>query len=588
MISVVASPSVLTKTVHPRLYDRLVLPSIQMDAAPSLAPVLVTDGERCRLLVRSFEVPNVMELVSAGVELSPYGSYFTWSESGGASAPADVSEAIRRLADGRKVRLDAALPWAVWDAVGQSTQVELAEVFEGDSVPETFLGGVHDFAADAACWGGPVLAQAVDKEAVADDFVRQRQPLVAAAKQVAASLEYGRAVMDLLDGIPDHRFERLDRALEEVDAEAALFSSRLHVEEATGIAAGVGRRTPVRALYIKGERTVWLLVPEAAAGREDTELWRALAPGVGLTGMPSRFESVAEAVHQLTRGVDGARLACEQLHLPARCAAALRERGWRLVPATEAFRKWQERRSGAHLAEYVLAGHLTRSGLDDVQRQERLRNAPRLRLTEQHFAGAFFHSVSSRAAALGLSHNVRPYFAIVHAGERTPLPAYPSEHTLSDMTASVKLDMGLQIVDGGGRIRACSDIAATFGYRPGVEEAAHSLEEALRSLLAHIRPGMTGAEVHAAGVACLRPLERSFRAAGLLPDGAGPEGYARDCGHGLGKQTVGNLYFVPGNLERLQDMTVGCVEYVWPVDDVTIAVEEMFVVAGGRALPITR
>ncbi|MGO4836128.1 hypothetical protein AB4144_28180, partial [Rhizobiaceae sp. 2RAB30] len=109
----------------------------------------------------------------------------------------------------------------------------------------------------------------------------------------------------------------------------------------------------------------------------------------------------------------------------------------------------------------------------------------------------------------------------------------------------------------------------------------------IEALIPSIRPGMSGAQIHALGVDLLRPLEGDLRRLGLLPDGKNIDGYLRDCGHTIQRQTISSVYFLPGVTEKIEPDMLGCAEYVWPVGDTLIAVEDGYLVTAAETIPFT-
>jgi len=168
------------------------------------------------------------------------------------------------------------------------------------------------------------------------------------------------------------------------------------------------------------------------------------------------------------------------------------------------------------------------------------------------------------------------------------LPATAGAYPVGADDRTVKFDMGLTVADAFGCVRGVSDIARTICAEPGIE----ALHDELRGILIDrlipaIKPGMTGGEIHAVGVELLRPLEERLRSLGLLPEGRSVDGYRRDCGHTIQRQTISSVYFLPGVQQKVEDGMLGCVEYVWPINDILIAVEDGFLITPEGGVPFT-
>jgi Xaa-Pro aminopeptidase len=122
-----------------------------------------------------------------------------------------------------------------------------------------------------------------------------------------------------------------------------------------------------------------------------------------------------------------------------------------------------------------------------------------------------------------------------------------------------------QIVDGHGLIRGCSDIARTCAFGDEASAMNDVLDQVLREGLPRaLRAGASGAEVYRGGVTALKEHEAAFRRLGYLATSKTAEGYRRDCGHALGRQTPSSVHFLPDDQEIIEEGMVVCAELVWP------------------------
>jgi Xaa-Pro aminopeptidase len=273
--------------------------------------------------------------------------------------------------------------------------------------------------------------------------------------------------------------------------------------------------------------------------------------------------------------------------MPAALWQSLVATGVVLAEGDRVLRRWQDRRAGEDLGYFVFAANAVIEGF--AAASAFFGRAKGARLTERDLAAAYRDGVYRFGERIGFKGHHSPYFEIVHSGARTSLPATAADYPVSHDDLTIAFDMGIVVRDSAGCARAVSDIARTICATPRLSEARDQLRKALiDGLIPRIRPGLTGEEIYAIGVDCLRPLEPMLRAAGLLPPGKGVVDYRRDCGHAIHRQTVSSIYFVPGNRETIEEGMLGCVEYVWPIGDILIGVEEGYLVTREATVPFTR
>jgi Xaa-Pro aminopeptidase len=522
---------------------RLIFPSIVMDATDMVRPLVLRRGDHTvAVFVAESEQPALAWAKAAPVVL--HGYYFTWDT----RPRSGLSEAVAGATGGAPIRLDAAAPAALYETLAKSVDVAV-------TLPAS-LPPVHAFRLPA----GEVDARwdASDSE------------LRAAARRAAKCLEdeHRDAVVE---GVAPSRFTVLDATLQEAGLDGVLATSPLHVQALTALSFQEIARARPAALHLRGEPDVIVLA--------ESESLPVTAASIG------RYADLPNAIVALASG----RIGYEELHLSIGLLRFLSERYSDFAPASETVRRWEDRMAAANAPAFLLASLSVVQGMDfAIQHAHALRDAGE-QYTEEDLAVAYRSALERFAASLEMTARILPYFEIIQAGERTLYPAMPSSFPITAATQTIKFDMGTLVVDRRGLIRGCSDLARTCAFGPQAAEMNAALDAILRDDLPRgIRPGRSGGEVYASGVAALKEHEPRFRALGFLPSGTAAEGYARDCGHGLARQTPCTVRFAAGVRAVLEDGMMACAELVWPHRRNVFAVEDAWFLDGRGGVNLTR
>jgi len=522
---------------------RLVFPTIVMDATDMVRPlVLQRGGETQAVFLAESEQPALAWAKPGRVIL--HGYYFTWDT----RPRPGLADAVATAADGAKILLDPDAPAALLRTLQASATVEIG----------------------AAPPPAPVYAFELATVDVDQRWSADEGDLQAAARRAAGKLEDHRGGAAIGATAPK-RFPTLERTLQEAGLDGILLTSPLHVQGLTGFPLEDLKRGSVAALYMRGERDVILLAQSDS-----------VPP---LTRRLGRHVTLAAALAAFAQG----RIGYEDLHLPAGALHALTDRYGDLVRASETVRRWEDRMAAANVAGFLLASLSAVQGMDYAIEHARHLSETGRGYTEEDLLVVYRNAVQRFAQSLGTACQVRPYFEIIQAGERSAYPAVPSSFPITASTHTIKFDMGIHIVDRRGLIRGCSDLARTCAFGAEASEMNATLDRVLRyELPLAIQPGRTGGDVYASGVASLTRHEAQFRALGFLPDGLTAKGYARDCGHGLGRQTPCTVHFVAGSTATLEDGMVTCAELVWPLGPNVFAVEDAWFLDGAQQVNLTR
>jgi Xaa-Pro aminopeptidase len=301
------------------------------------------------------------------------------------------------------------------------------------------------------------------------------------------------------------------------------------------------------------------------------------------------FEAAGQSVSlaQAVRSVVGDRpLGIEEGHLGIGVYDALSEAGCAARPSVSILRRWMDHRAGTDLPYFIVAANAVLAGFRRAS--DYIVRHVQAGVTERDANAIFAAGASEFAKSVGMDGRIGLYFDIIHSGERTLLPAIAGDHPILPAHQTIKFDMGILVGDAFGCVRACSDIARTLSPSRALEQCHDDLRALLVDrLIPQMRPGMSGGDIHALGVRSLRECEAGLRKAGLMREGATMDGYTRDCGHTIHRTTSGSVYFLPGVKETIEPGMLGCVEYVWPIDDKIIAVEDGYYVTDTEVIPFT-
>jgi Xaa-Pro aminopeptidase len=542
MLRLTHRPEVAAAVLGDDCLRRLVFATIVMDGPDMVRPlVLLSQDTPVAVFLAEAEQPALAVARPAPVVL--HGYYFTWDT----EPRAGLVECATRAANGARVVLDATAPAALHRALSDKMDVILSDA---PSLP--------------AIRASVLARPAVEAAWRADDAV-----LRSAAYRAASCLQDPRG-RDVVEYRGPDRFDTLDRTLAREGLSGVFVSSPLHVQAMTGFSIDEIVRHGTAALYLTTTREIILLsrLPDATGGR-------SLGP----------FPNIAEALDGLANGAIG----YEDLHLPAGVLRSLQDRSLDMRPASALVRRWETRMAGATVPGFLLAALATVQAIEYAIAEARALRRQGSVFTEEALDAAYREALRRFAAAVGLADGIRPYFDIIQAGERTLYPAVPTSFAITGRTRTVKFDMGVQVIDSRGLVRGCSDIARTCAFGDEASAMNDALDQVLREGLPRsLRAGITGADAYRGGIASLRDHEAAFRRIGYLPSSKTADGYRRDCGHALGRQTPSSVHFLLDDQEILEEGMVACAELVWPAGSDVFALEDIWFIGPGGPVNVTR
>lgn len=531
----------IASVVGPEFVNQLTYPGIYRGAPRSVTPVMVeTAGHRT--IVISDADSQAARALPEDVSVIRYGRYFTFEND--PSSPIDFAEAVRQAANGKDLVADGRIPKARLDALAGLGPVELGSPSEN---PVVFV------------YSRP-LSQ------IEAQWLAARERDCAPLGAYLADFPHGDALKSALFPSPKG-FSPLAKLCIDNRINALCITAPHEIEALTGLPDATAAKHGVIAVYAPTSDHITI--------------------GTSVPFEHSEFTSSGEPLllsHLLT---EYEMVAAQKNDMSAALWRGLEEAGIALCEGDTILRRWQDLRAGDDFGYFVLAANAVIAGMAEAR--DFFESRRESSLTERDLTAACQQGIARFAARFGFEGRVSTYFNIVHSGARTLLPATAADYPVSHDDRTIAFDQGIVVRDSAGCVRAVSDIARTICAEQELTDIYLGLRQALiDDLIPRIRPGMTGEQIHAIGVECLQPLEPKLRAAGLLPAGKGVEAYTRDCGHAIQRQTISSVYFVPGNLNVMEEHMLGCVEYVWAIGDVLLGVEEGYVVTPSGTYPFTR
>lgn len=526
-----------------KFYDELTFPKIFKDSVDSIAPVIIENGDDYAVVIGDFDAA-AFQAATRQVQFETFGRYFDWNRAGGAQ-PQSFAAAVRRLAGDGELTTDGAMPVGRFEALAATGQVSIA-----DERPNR-----------------PIYIYRKSRRELEAQWQSTRDGDVPALRPFVSTLRFG---PDLIDGMTSEAlgFEILDNLCAASGLGAIYVTSAFNAEMFTGLPYGLAAQIGLGAIYVPDEADITVLSYQPISRADFIPLGRAA--------------SVAEACKR----VQSVKIGVERENLTISVYRHLENAGFQLADATYPLRRWQDERAGTDLLYFITAANAVLHGVEHAKAFMARRLASGS--LESEVAAIFHQGVQQFAHRVGMGGRVHPYFDIIHSGERTLLPAIAGDYPLNERNRTIKFDMGLLVTDAFGCVRGCSDIARTISPESGLQDAHDQLRALLvDELIPSIRSGMNGGEIHAKGVEILRPMTEPLKNVGLLHSDMTMDGYTRDCGHTLQRQTLATVHFLPGYKETLHTGMLGCTEFVWPIDDKIVAAEDGYYVTAKGAVPFT-
>jgi Xaa-Pro aminopeptidase len=531
------------------------------DAPRDVSVVLVKDKDQgYYLLAQQIEDGNfspegcAREVVEKSkTEVIYYRSYFTWEkiDENRALAPDEGTALTKILPEGSTLETEADIPLDRYRKFAAKFDLKLRDWNEAEEL---------------------VLYE-IKKDDVIRRFSQGRSEVQEAAAKLIESLtsnteENKDLINKTMTESRDIRFERLDELMKEKNISAVLATSQLNIQELTAIGYD-SIKEGMLALY-DGEK-IFVLSPEkinvpyAKSLGSENDLNKALS---GLIGQ--------------------AALGIEEKHIPVGRYNYLElER----KDFGNSLRLWRERQGGVNLPYFIIAAQAAKYSMENSLQFLDQQIKSGAVITEKDLEAKIESSFQEFREKYHLPVELRRSHVCIHAGARTPYPALPSDFRLDSSCLSLKIDCGV-LVFKNDLFHASSDMARTILFSEEAEEMHELLERSMLEIaIPACKDGVTGADVHQAGMRLLLEKVPRILELGMMPEGRKiEEVYTRNIGHLMGsKQQPTIIFFTPAHRDFVAEAgMIGSVEYQWPYAGYSIGCEDMFLVTRTHGVNIAR
>ena len=528
-------------------------PHLALDGLKSVTPLLLKAGEKRYLMVKGIEKGSVSQLTIDDAEVLFYRPYFTFDDiEHNRQIHAEWYDLIRDKFSGErhiKAHNDMIVS-CLWE-MEKYFNVTVAEA-ETDQ---------------------PVYCYQVDKAEVLKSFTEDNQIYRAKAEELALNLADGEKIIARMKkGDGDSRFALLDEMLGQQGIKKLLLTSPINVQEVTALGMFDEVRTEVVVAYLKDTQVIYVFsfqrIPE----------WTEKI-------IPLTYANLREAMESVQ--VSG-KWGIEEASCPITVFNQAGLERENTLNCSNMLRLWREKRAGEDLACYVIAAQAARHAIEKALQFAEKQVRSGADVSEKDVDRQRINSLAEFINMHRLPAQIRDYYVVLHAGNRTMIPSMPANHKLAG-AKTLKLDFGILFFDTRGRLRACSDLCRTSTFNEAAGEVYDLMTRLMvEQVIPSCLPGKRAEEVYFTGLRVLEPYVPRLKQIGLMPQACSLQDYQRDIGHTLGKQEPAAVLFKEGNDIVLEDGMIGCVEYQWPCAGNAIGTEDMFLMTGNGVINLTR
>lgn len=530
--------------------ERFLVPNTALDARHVTYPPLIVEGESGLILLEEIERGSV-----PGAALPPtitpayFAPYFRWDPSERSQIPATVGDALRQVAGAAEVTVDPFVSVFLARLVRTEVRADLTAPWSDQA------------------W----TRRRVRTKDVEARFERTRSAAIEAALLAIRGDRDERRLRDAVERTPrEGRFAALDALLDQVRLDVIVLSSPVNVQDVTGVPAmgapSMGAPSQAIALYERGAESVDVIEPAAGDG-----------PTMSLA--------------EVGTWLRGRRFGVEEQHLTVgqtlACGLGVNDG----AAVSEVVRAWRERSSAFDAPYFVLAAKITTAAvaaaLETLRR--RLGAGGMTELEVARAVGDEYQRAWSRLDP-GSSFRIRNAHMNVHAGSRTTRPSLPTGYVMGADETSLKIDSGVFLAEPDGLLRAATDMGRTL-----VQGASGlAMYEVLRVAVEDhgvpaTRAGASGRDVFLAATGALDAQRVAIDRSGLGPRVESyREAYARYVGHTMDKQRYVSVHFTRASNDRLEVGMTGSIELPWAWDRYGLQYEDVYLVAEGSGLNLTR
>jgi hypothetical protein len=510
-------------------------------------PLVLSTGIQDYLLIRHIDSSNLTACRFTRMPVLTFSPY--WLPEPVQGVQPTISDAVRSVLGSESLTVDGATPASVYDQLRAAGPVEVER-----EAPV------------------PVNAFPVRRQDVLLRFNHNR-PEVA---KIALSLMQGHPESErleywLAEG-PHRTFEHLDEMAGARGLSALLGTWFTDFQELSGRHGSLADEQGYAVLFPVGGDEVWILAP----------------PGHGVDGaaVARQYPSLAHAVKDI---VGTRTVGFETDTLGASRLLDLRDQGVGLADGGMVLRDWREEKASHDIPYFVIGALASRDAMEGAVAfaGEAIRSG--VEISERDVDRVYWRRLDEFHRRHHLPVNLIPYFINNHAGSRTILPSRPTDYRLSKGITSLRLDVGIFVVDDS-LVHACTDFARTVTTTDAATEVFDIMEQALlEDIIPGIFPDMTGEEIHRLGVGKMAAHEPVFHRHGYMPDHfSWRQSYTRDIGHPIERQESYTFGFKPGVTRAVHPGMVVCVEFHCAHRDHGMIIEDTFVIDAGGAILISR
>lgn len=531
--------------------DRLLFTAIRRDSNKIAKPIIAEIGSERLLLARQQETASVLFSNVPRERVRFHSEWVTFDRRIVADyeVSANLAALVAELAAGEPVSLAPGIVYAHWQELDRAGKVTVS--LEQDP-------------ADAE----PVVVYSVSTDSVRAKFQSWREAGVEFATGFTSQFTGLDGIESYFTSDQDTRFTALADTAADLSVDAFYLGAPPNFSEVSAVRETEG----LGAVWVPGSDQVFLITS---------------ATEFGVVGTPvGRYESRAAAVRSL---VSGNALAVEEEWMTASLAQTLEDAGFTLANATKALSSWRDLRDVEDLPFQVIAARASTHAMESAL--EKL--AHRLADGDSSDEATLYNDYLAGIHEFRLRHEVpfaiEPYFANLHASDRTLFPTTPTNAPITRDSGCVELDTGVKITIDGVVV-ATSDMGRSLPISAGAQQAYATLTRVIREeIIPSIRPGVVMSDVHAQALVSLTAVRGELEEAGLLHTDTDFLSWyqKRNVGHLMGKQESFANELRPGFDHVLRVGDYGAAETPWRFGNIGISTEDLWFIGTDRTFTLT-
>ncbi len=529
----------------PYLQNRFLQATICYDSRTDV-PIYIKKGEKSYIVAKCADGANIEEINKLGLmpevdERVYFKPYFLFRDDYRDGFYPDLDSAIEYVAgDDKDMLIPQDLSMSLYSQFEKRFNITIAE--------ETYMPLRYVYT--------------LSRDFIKVRFMRSRSGAVDSAKKLIANSRSKKELEWYLDNTVDNRFEILDKLMAEKKVDVMFFTSKLGVQEASGLGVQECHDDMFGVLYSPEWEDVYLLSAKylKGFGREQVVL------------NPADF---------YTEKVGDKAVGIEELQFSY---------GWyRYFGMNEAncvFAQSVSRSLCMLEGSFSLPYHIIgcRAGvygfekaLDYVRENVLEKDGS---VNELDMAEVYWHAMQEFGAKNNIPLKIDHYWTTIMPFGRVLTPCHPYDYPITKASRGVKIDSGVLVKDENGIILAATDIARTLCF----EEHAGAVHNKLLGfiqddIIPFVKHGTLSKEVYNFGIGLAESAREEFTAINMMPkEVLSVETFPRDVGHVMGLQEPVDLTFVGTSDAALQEGVICAYEYQWSMGGTCMGVEDNFLV----------